>query len=508
MFKNKPAVVITGFCLLNLILHLVADANTGFQGDELLHIETGNHPGWGYMEFPPMIGWLAFIQDQFHSSSVFVHHIFPHLASLLIIIVVGLTTLELGGKTKAVFIALLCLAIAPGLDRGEQLFQPVVFSQLFWVLSFYQWVRLTKTGNRKYLLYLTLSISLGFLAKYDILFFVAGLIGGLFFKKTRDVFLTKSIWKYKLLFLVLAGPNLWWEYRHQFPVFNMFSRLYQTQLGHLTVAGVLTELIIALNPLTAVVWIGGFVFMFNKSEKTLYRPLAVSILISVATLAVSSGKGYYFFPVVLTLLPFGAIWFEQKILVRRPWVLYPTAALMILSGVALTPFGIGVLPPAAFLKYAHVKMEDGHYRFSVDCQEYFSRQKWDNTMTALKAVYDSLPPAEQNSCLIWGKHYSQAGAVNLMGQAYGLPRAFSYHGSFYLWAPPAGEMPATVIAFTNDEARIDFFQDFFGVVIPVKKVFNPYAMFDKDLWQTIYICKEPKQDFAGLKAAFKTRVFE
>jgi len=134
----------------------------------------------------------------------------------------------------------------------------------------------------------------------------------------------------------------------------MFSRLYQTQLDRVTVTGVLTELIIALNPLAAVIWIGGLV--------------------------------------------------------------------------------------------------------------YYSRPKWHNTLTALKEVYDSLPPA--------------------------------------------GEMPATVIAFTNDEAGIDFFQGFFGTVVPVKKVFNPYAMFDKDSWQTIYICKDAKENFAGMKEAFKARVFE
>jgi len=89
---------------------------------------------------------------------------------------------------------------------------------------------------------------------------------------------------------------------------------------------------------------------------------------------------------------------------------------------------------------------------------------WHNTLTALKEVYDSLPPA--------------------------------------------GEMPATVIAFTNDEAGIDFFQDFFRTVVPVKKVFNPYAMFDKDSWQTIYICKDAKENFAGMREAFKSRVFE
>jgi hypothetical protein len=508
MFKNKPAVVIAGFCLLNLILHLIADSHTGFQMDELLHIETGNHPAWGYMEFPPMIGWLAFIQDQFHSTSPFVHHIFPHLASLLIIILVGLTTIELGGKTRAVFIALLCLAIAPGLDRGQQLFQPAVLSQLFWVLSFYQWVRFTKTPNRRHLLYLTLSIAFGFLAKYDSVFFIVGLGSTLFFKRTRDILPTQSIWKYILLFLVLVGPNLWWEYQHHFPVLNMFSRLYQTQLDHVTVLGVLSDLIIALNPLAAVIWIGGLVFMWNKRDAAFYRPLALSILISVLALAISKSKGYYFFPVVLTLLPFGAIWFEQKILAWKLAIIYPTAVAMILTGAVMMPFGLGVLTPEGFLKYAKVKMVDGHYNFGVDCQEYFSPQKWNNTLTTLKQVYDSLPPAERVSCLIWGKHYSQAGAVALMGKAYGLPAAFSYHGSFYLWAPTSGEMPQTVIAYTNDEAGIDFFQSFFLTVVPVKKVFNPYAMFEKDRWQTIYICKGAKENFAGMREAFKARVFE
>ncbi len=35
----------------------------GFQGNELLHIETGNHLALGYMEFPPLIGLLAFTNN-------------------------------------------------------------------------------------------------------------------------------------------------------------------------------------------------------------------------------------------------------------------------------------------------------------------------------------------------------------------------------------------------------------------------------------------------------------
>ena len=76
-----------------------------------------------------------------------------------------------------------------------------------------------------------------------------------------------------------------------------------------------------------------------------------------------------------------------------------------------------------------------------------------------------------------------------------------------MWAPH-GPMPETVIAYTNGEASINFFRTFFNNVTPVKQVFNPYADFDKDLWQTIYICKEPKQTFDDLKDAFSKRIFE
>lgn len=173
--SKRIILIIFLFCIVKLTLHLIGDAHSGFQGDELLHIATGNHPSWGYMEFPPVIGWLAYVQNLFGSSSVFVHHIFSHLASILIFIVVALTVVSLGGRAKAVFVALLCMLVAPAFGRGHQLFQPVVFTQLFWLLSFYQLVRFNKTLDEKYLWYLTLCLGFGFLTKYDILFFIADL---------------------------------------------------------------------------------------------------------------------------------------------------------------------------------------------------------------------------------------------------------------------------------------------------------------------------------------------
>ena len=118
--NRQTKLVIFAFCIVKLALHLVADSNSGFQGDELLHIEPGNNLAFGFMEFPPIIGLLAFIQNLLQSTSVFANHIFAHIAAILILIYVSKITIELGGKTKAVFLVLLCIIIAPAFGRSQQ----------------------------------------------------------------------------------------------------------------------------------------------------------------------------------------------------------------------------------------------------------------------------------------------------------------------------------------------------------------------------------------------------
>lgn len=105
--------------------------------------------------------------------------------------------------------------------------------------------------------------------------------------------------------------------------------------------------------------------------------------------------------------------------------------------------------------YENKHVEGGKYAIK---EERYSKTKWSETLLTLKTVYESLSESEQENCLIWGKHYSQAGAISLFGKNYDLPASFSLHGSFYLWLP-TGKMPETLIAIRySNEARSDFFE--------------------------------------------------
>ncbi len=123
----------------------------------------------------------------------------------------------------------------------------------------------------------------------------------------------------------------------------------------------------------------------------------------------------------------------------------------------------------------------------------------------MKNIYDSLPNIEKNNIVIWGKHYAQAGAVNLFNERNDLPKAFSLHGSFYNWVP-YGKMPKTTIGLSYNVG--DFFNAYFEEVVKVKTIYNPYSENEEELHQHIYICKKPKQTFDELKTLFQDRIFE
>lgn len=505
MSKNSK-IIIAVFCFARLILHLVADSNSGFQGDELLHIQTGNHLSFGYMEFPPLIGLLAFIQNSFNSTSVYVHHIFAHIASVLIFAYLAKTVHQLGGKTKAIFLLLLC--ILPIMGRAQQLFQPVVFSQLFWILSFYHLTCYIKHKQSKYLWYLTFSVTLGFLTKYDIVFFILGLPALLLFRSERNLLIKHKFWINSIAFLALISPNIIWQYLNEFPAVKMFSRLYETQLLKISTTEMVTELFLSINPINILLLIPGIIAMFHSTMKP-FRPLSATIMLSAAILFFSDGKSYYFYPVVLIIFTYGAVFWEKIIITNRNYLFYPLIAILSISAFFYVPFSLPITSLSSYLKhqykYEKKDIQGGKYAVRV---ERYSKQSWKETLNNLKNIYDSLPPNEQKESLIWGKHYGQAGGIELFRKNYNLPPAFSYHGSFYLWAP-TGKMPETVIAIRSSTAAgKDFFEPFFEEVIPVKSIYNPYADSEEKLWQTIFICKKPKQSFDKLKVAFKNRVFE
>ncbi len=503
--KKQTIYIIISFAVVKLILHLLADSHSGFQGDELLHIDTGNHLAFGYMEFPPLIGLIAYMQNLVSTTSVYWHHISVHIASIIILVYVAKIVVAIGGGNRAVFVALLCIIIAPGFGRSQQLFQPVVFSQLVWVLSFYQFLLFVQYCKKRNLQYLTILVILGFSTKYDFFFFAVGLTTLLYYKPTRTAMQTYKWGQIVLVVLFALLPNIIWQVYHNYPALQMATRLYDTQLNKITRVKNITNLVLSVNPLLLIIIMAAVMFFCSKMQLR-YKPIGYAILISFLVLLCTNGKSYYYFPIVLTLIPFGSVRLEHFFAKQKTYK-FVLFSVLLFVGVLLIPFGMPVYSFAEYKnliqKYETKNVAGGTIVIKYD--EYYANHKWDSTMQLVKAVYDSLPNAEKQQCLIWGKHYAQVGAVNFYKSKYSTPPAFSLHGSNYNWLP-MGNMPSTVIGVSYRVGK--FFEQYFKQVQIVKQLYNPYSDNEEELYQYIYVCKQPLQTFDELKVKFRSRVFE
>jgi hypothetical protein len=105
----------------------------------------------------------------------------------------------------------------------------------------------------------------------------------------------------------------------------------------------------------------------------------------------------------------------------------------------------------------------------------------------LSAVYHGLLPEEQQRCAILAGNYGEAGAVDLLGEKYGLPKAICNTLSYNLWGTGNfnGEIAISAgIPETNLRA-------IFNEVKQVDIIYNKYAM-PRENNLPIYVCRRTK----------------
>lgn len=501
MFLKKyklEHIIIAVFVIIKLVIQITALFNSGFFSDEFLHIEAGKHLAFGYSDFPPMIAIFAWIQNLFNSDSVFINHLFNLIASAMIFLFCGLITIKLGGKWLAVLITLSSILLSPGMEGTQFLFLPTAFEQLFWIICIYCIVGYCQNQDSKYLIWFCIFGAFGFLTKYSIAFlFVGIIISSLIFQ--RDVFSEKNLRIGLLMFFIIIMVNLYWQIKNQFPVFTHFSQLYDRQLNQLSMGKELKKLFLFSNPFTIVFWLSGLLLVPFTSKLKQYRLISFALLCSFVLLLISKGKWYYFFPVVIGLIPLGAVFFEQ-LLQRRTWILYSYLAVLGLTGIYLLPQGIPIVKLERYIKLYHLKPNKDN-KIPLAFDNFYSTEIWARILNVVNKTYEELPPEEQKKCLILGRHYSMAGAVNLLGKKYELPEAFSLHSSFE-WMPEF-DKDAVIIAIGESNWLKQNWEAYFGEVEEVGIVENKYANKENEYNYSIFLCKKLKYNSMEFKQLIK-----
>ncbi len=252
--RSKYSSFILIFVAIKVALNLLAMSRFGFHRDELLHLALGDHLDWGYKEVPPFIALLAKITTSVFGNSVFAARIFSTVFSGLIIWFTGLIVIELGGKKFAITLSCLALIFSPAFAASGYLFQPVVFDQLWWVLTVYLIIRYINTSSPVYIYLLGAVIGVGLLTKYTMAFFAVALILGLLISKQRKILWNKHILFAALIAFLVFLPNLIWQFRHHLPVVTHMKTLRSQQLDYITPSDFIKQQLV-VNGIALFIWL-------------------------------------------------------------------------------------------------------------------------------------------------------------------------------------------------------------------------------------------------------------
>jgi hypothetical protein len=528
-FFRKEPVIICFFLIVKLSILFIADINGGFNGDEAMHIDSGHHLALGFITFQPLIGIMAWIQNLFNSDSIFIHHLFSHIAAATIIVVCGLTTLKLGGSYKALILALSCIIAAPGFGVTNNAFTPMVFEQLVIVCVFYFLVCYCQENASKYLLYIAILFAIGFLIKISVVFVMLGLLIS-FILFERIVFRNKILYL-AIVIALLISPNIIWQYQHDFPSLAHMNALYKTILNDFDWQDNLKLFVLSLNPINLFVWgVAIFLVPFTKSYSNM-RIATFTLLFSFLLLVVAKAQFYYMFPIMLFAFCLGSVYFE-RLIASKKLVMPFYIALIIVSGVFIIPLGLPLLPINTYVKYGHfdqhkVKVSSSLFynkeaikgetksqnsRIPLNFEEYYTANDWNNLVCAVNKVYSELPPDEKSNCKIWTLNYIQSGAINLLGDKYHLPESFSFHASYYNWVPDFP--PGITIIAVGQSYRLEeyvwpmkYFGQYVDSIELKESIFCPYARQNADTYYHVFLCKGLKYDSEYLKKVRKVDVF-
>ena len=160
------------------------------------------------------------------------------------------------------------------------------------------------------------------------------------------------------------------------------------------------------------------------------------------------GRGYYLAPAYPMLIAGGAYYIGERVRTWAPaqrnaqysWLYYS----LVIGGLCAASFTIPVVPLNSFWW----KLADSIH------QLYREEVGWPELVKTVADIRDTVPLEERARLGILAGNYGEAGAINVYGPAYNLPRAISGIDSFWLWGygdPP----PETVIVLGLEPSYAD-----------------------------------------------------
>lgn len=467
--------------IATVILHMIVGNRYGFQRDELATLEDARHLAWGYPAYPPVTPFFGRLSLELFGTSLRGFRFFAAVAQAVTLVLAGLMARHMGGRRGAQLIA--AVAALPFCLGGGYEMQYVAFDALAWVLTAYFIVRLRVSENPRWFLAIGASIGFGMMSKYTIGFFVIAILVAALLTDARRYFKSKWLWIGIGLSVLIWLPNFLWQIQHNLVSLDFLQHIHARDVRQGRAAYFL-PLQLQLTGIGFPLVFAGVYFCLLTAEGRRFRMIGWMYVITLALFLVAKGRWYYMGPAYPMLYAAGAVWGEGWLATLKPaaatsvrWNVWISLAV---QAIAVTAFWLPLAP-----------LNSGWWRISNQMQGDFREQiGWPELVQEVAKIRDSLTPEQRAHLGVIGTNYGEAGALNLYGPEYGLPRAISGINSFWYrgYGDPA---PQTLIVVGLGRGYVE--KHFDGCQL-AGHTWNPYGIKNEETVDhpDIFVCGPPK----------------
>ena len=492
---SKKNFILFGFILLKFLLqYILISPEYDLHSDEFLHLDQAKHLAWGYLSVPPFTSWISWLISLL-GGSVFWVKFFPGLFGALTIVVVWKAVEELNGNLFALILSAACVLFSTIL-RVNLLYQPNSFDILSWTTFYFIFIKYFKTENPKWLYIAALVFSVGFLNKYNILFLLLGFLPAIIISKYRKMFTKRDLYFAMILGLLIILPNLVWQYKNDFPVFQHLQELTDTQLVHVQRADFLKgQLLFYIGAIPVIISALYALLFYKPFEK--YRTFFWSIIFTLIVFMYFRAKHYYAMGLYPIYISFGTVFLSD--ILNKGWKRFFLPVLMIIPVLFFTlmfnflflnksPEYI-VNHPQKYQRYGLLRGDDGEDHLLP--QDYESMIGWKMLAMKIDSIYAELPNLDQPFILC--DDYEQAGAINYYTKNKKVV-AHSYHADYINWIRLDQKITDVILvkaaSYDRDKDRQKE-RPLFDTVYMAAQRINKYA---KEDTISIYVLRDAKVD--------------
>jgi dolichyl-phosphate-mannose-protein mannosyltransferase len=481
---SSDVAILVYFALATVIVHVMTGGRYGFHRDELATLDDARHLAWGYVAYPPVTPFFARLSLLLFGTSLAGFRFFAAVAEAAAVMLTGLMARELGGRRAAQLVA--AAAAVPFCLVGGSLMQYVSFDYLFWVLSAYFVLRLLKDDDPRWWIAIGSAIGLGMMAKYSMVFLVAGLVAGVLLSDARRYLRSKWLWYGVAASLLIFLPNLMWQAQHGFVSLDFLRDIHARDVRIGRAQGFFADqlkLTLFGLPLCAA---GLYFCLFSRIGRR-FRALGWMYVVPLLLFVIAKGRGYYLAAAYPMLYAAGSMLGERWLaFLHHRWAGMVRALVWTALGADIVVI-VALTLPIAPINSAWWRVTN---KINGDLREEIG---WPELVETVAHIRDSLPEKDRARLGVLAGNYGEAGAINLYGARYGLPQAISGINSY--WQRGYGDPPPETLIVVGLSHR--FLDNNFAACELVGRTWNRYGVQNEETLDhpEIFLCRGLRQSW-------------